>query len=268
MVMLGGEYSLRMTGAGAKELAAALLAVAKDQHKTKGKTRLQSMLKSGKELKVFNIDMRDLATFATEAKRYGVLYTVIKGAGAKDGDKIDVMVKAEDASKINRIVEKLDYGKVDVADVVSEIEQSREAAQSQEADRGVKGKDKDDLLVDELLEKPVDKQAASSENPTAAKMASPAPSEPISEKSGRSEADITDKGEDGEKDGQPGNAEKAQHRKSDEGKAERSRPSVKAEIEDIKAERKAKPKEPAKPKQLEHQQPAKKRIKQPSQKER
>ena len=36
------------------------------------------MLKSGKELKVFQLKQDDLKRFALEAKRYGVLYTLVK----------------------------------------------------------------------------------------------------------------------------------------------------------------------------------------------
>lgn len=44
----------------------------------KGKARLDSLLKSGKELKVFAIRHEDLKKFCEEAKRYGVLYSVLK----------------------------------------------------------------------------------------------------------------------------------------------------------------------------------------------
>ncbi|UTY40893.1 PcfB family protein [Allocoprobacillus halotolerans] len=61
-----------------KSLAVTLYAILTDKKKVKGKTRLQSMLKSGRELKVFAIRHEDLKTFCNEAKRYGVLYSVLK----------------------------------------------------------------------------------------------------------------------------------------------------------------------------------------------
>ena len=51
MSLEGVEVAAKITGAGAKEIALLLYAVLKDQKKTKGKTRLTNMLRSGKELK-------------------------------------------------------------------------------------------------------------------------------------------------------------------------------------------------------------------------
>ena len=51
MSLQGFEVGARITGSGAKEVAALLLAVMKDKKKTAGKTKLVNMLKSGKELK-------------------------------------------------------------------------------------------------------------------------------------------------------------------------------------------------------------------------
>lgn len=111
MTLAGSEMALRLTGAGAKNLAAALMAAAASSEKTKGKTRLAAMLKSGKELKVFSVPADELKNFAAEAKRYGVIYVVVK---EKDRpDTVDLMVRAEDASKINRIIERLGLGTVE-----------------------------------------------------------------------------------------------------------------------------------------------------------
>ena len=48
----GVELAAKITGNGAKHLAVMLYAALKNQGKTKGKTRLSYMLRSGKELKV------------------------------------------------------------------------------------------------------------------------------------------------------------------------------------------------------------------------
>ena len=105
MSLQGFEVGARITGSGAKEVAALLLAVMKDKKKTAGKTNLVNMLKSGKELKVFSVRQEDFKKFTEEAKRYGVLYTALINKKAKDG-VTDILVKAEDASKINRIVQR------------------------------------------------------------------------------------------------------------------------------------------------------------------
>ena len=77
MYLQGFEVGLRATGAGAKEILALILAMAKDKKKTAGKTNLVNMLKSGKELKVFSVRQEDFKKFTEEAKRYGVLYTAL-----------------------------------------------------------------------------------------------------------------------------------------------------------------------------------------------
>ena len=119
-----GEVAVKLAGAGAKQIAVMLYAILRDQKKTRGKTRLESMLRSGKELKVFAVKDRDLRKFCQEAKKYGVLYCVLKDRDATDGIT-DIMVRAEDASKINRIFERFKLSSVDMASIRQEIEQSR-----------------------------------------------------------------------------------------------------------------------------------------------
>ena len=85
MTLEGTEVAAKITGAGAKQLALLLYAVLRDQKKTKGKIRLTNMLRSGKELKVFAIQDGDLQRFCSEAKKYGVLYCVLKDKSATDG---------------------------------------------------------------------------------------------------------------------------------------------------------------------------------------
>ena len=92
MTLEGAEVAAKVTGAGAKQVAVLLYAILRDQKKTKGKTRLASMLRSGKELKVFAVRDTDLQRFCTEAKKYGVLYCVLKDRAAEDGIT-DIMVR-------------------------------------------------------------------------------------------------------------------------------------------------------------------------------
>ena len=110
ITLAGGETLVRLTGTGAKNLAALLIAASSSREKTKGKSRLESMLKTGKELSVFTVPHDRLKAFAKEARRYGVLYTVVKEKGAPAS--IDLIVRSEDASKVNRIVERLSLGSV------------------------------------------------------------------------------------------------------------------------------------------------------------
>ena len=106
MSLEGTEVALKLSGSAAKNIAAALYTIAKnaDRNKTKGHQRLSAMLKSGKELKVFTISEEHLKRFAQEAKRYGVVYCALRGKEPSADGMVDVMVRAEDASKINRMI--------------------------------------------------------------------------------------------------------------------------------------------------------------------
>lgn len=66
------------------------------------------LLKEGKELRVFDVKESDLNQFAEAAKQYGVLFSVIKNGHDEFGN-VDVLTRAEDVSKINRILEKMQY---------------------------------------------------------------------------------------------------------------------------------------------------------------
>lgn len=124
----GADFLLRLTGTGLKNLAFLLISALKsaDVHKTKGKTRLTAMLKSGKPLTVFSINNADLEVFAKEAKHYGVLYCALGNPAYSPDGVTDIMVKQEDAVRINRIVERFQLAAVNTAEIKSEILNERE----------------------------------------------------------------------------------------------------------------------------------------------
>ena len=74
MSLEGAEFALKITGSAAKNLAAALYTVLKDQKKTKGKARIEAMLREKRPLKVYTIKKEDCPEFAKQAKGYGILY--------------------------------------------------------------------------------------------------------------------------------------------------------------------------------------------------
>jgi hypothetical protein len=251
LTFTGAEYVLRLSGAGTKHLASALWSVATTQQKSKGKARLESLLKSGKELKVFNISESELATFAKEAKRYGVLYAVIKGGKDNPDALVDVMVKTEDAAKINRIVEKLELGRFDETSVVVEAERELAAKGKDATDKGVAQKDTNALL-DQFIGAQAAKEDNATENPTAAKTASPAPSEHSSEKPGNPPKTTADR-----ESPQPKEAAGKPNAREGTGfdTGGRDRRSVKAQIEEKRTQRTALSQNPAKPQQTRHQAP-------------
>lgn len=142
MSLEGFEVAAKITGAGAKSIAILLYSILKEEKKTKGKARLTSMLRSGKELKVFTVKSGDLKKFTQEAKKYGVLYCVLTDRKNKDPNaEVDVIARAEDASKISRIVERFNLASVDTASIVTEAEKSKDAKDGQpEPDIGVQEK--------------------------------------------------------------------------------------------------------------------------------
>ena len=185
MSLEGFEVAAKITGAGAKNIAILLYSILKEEKKTKGKARLTSMLRSGKELKVFTVKNADLQKFTQEAKKYGVLYCVLADRKNKDPNaEVDVIARAEDASKISRIVERFDLASVDTASIVTEAEKSRDAKGRKdgqpEPEIGVEEKAEKDKLLDALMGKPVQKEE-NAPNPSVAKTEKSPLSEPTSE---------------------------------------------------------------------------------------
>ena len=189
MSLEGFEVAAKITGAGAKNIAILLYSILKDEKKTKGKARLTSMLRSGKELKVFTVKRGDLQKFTQEAKKYGVLYCVLTDRKNKDPNaEVDVIARAEDASKISRIVERFHLASVDTASIVTEAEKSKDGKAAAkdakdgqpEPDVGVQEKAEKDKLLDALMGKPVQKEE-NAPNPSVAKTEKSPLSEPTSE---------------------------------------------------------------------------------------
>lgn len=213
MSLEGTEVALKLSGSAAKNIAAALYTIAKnaDRNKTKGHQRLSAMLKSGKELKVFTISEEHLKRFAQEAKRYGVVYCALRGKERSADGMVDMMVRAEDASKINRIVERFKLATVDTASIKHDIEKTRQEKESAPAvpEQAAPQKDAEDILLDDMMGAPIQKEPPSPENPTAAKTGKSPPSAPTS----------------------------GMQRKTAEGTAKESRPSVREELREIKAAR-------------------------------
>lgn len=241
----GFEVAAKLTGSAAKNVALLLVSVLKQEQQTKGKARLTNMIKSGKELKVFSIPNKDLAQFTKQAKRYGVLYCVLRDKSAKGDDvPVDIIARAEDASKIQRIVERFEIGKVDKAGVITQAEQDK--ADREAVVREVPTKTKGEIIEEEAMGKPLQKEGQSHENPTVAKTEKSPPSERSSEISGTA----IDRG----------TAKQADKKPSVREKLERYKTAAKADKEADRAEpalSKEKSKTPEPNRQTVHTQPKK-----------
>lgn len=224
----GFEVAAKLTGSAAKNIAILLASVLKQEatqaNKTRGKARLTNMIKSGKELKVFSIPNKDLKKFTEQAKRYGVLYCVLRDKNTNgDNVPVDIIARAEDASKIQRIVERFELGKVDKAAIVTEAQKSVEKREAMEKDKPTKTKN--EIITEEAVRKPIQKEGYSQSNPTVAKTDKNPPSRHDSEP-----ADMqTDKGTVSERQRKPSvkaklDRYKAQSKQQKE--AERKEPEV------------------------------------------
>lgn len=102
------ESAVKLAGLGAKNLAALLLALLRDNKKLKGKTGINKLIQADKQLGIFHVKKSDLGKFKKLAEKYGVLFAPVYNRTADKGI-YDVLVKAEDASQVNRILEVLKY---------------------------------------------------------------------------------------------------------------------------------------------------------------
>lgn len=256
MSLEGTEVALRLTGSAAKNIAAIIYSVLKnrDKNKTKGRQRLSAMLKSGKELKVFTISEDHLKAFSEEAKRYGVVYCALREKTPSADGLVDVMVRAEDASKINRIVDRFKLATVDTVSIKRDIEKSKTARDTEPAapEQDRPDKAEDDRLLDDLMGAPIQKEETTPPNPKAVKSDS---FQKAAEKS------------------HPSELISKRPSKTAEGtaKSPEQRPSVREELREIRAKQQAaaevkrdelvKPEKSAKPKTTEHKQPTRKKSK-------
>ena len=211
----GMEVAAKITGSAAKEVAALLYAALKnrDKNKIKGRQRLTSMLRSGKELTIFTVKNKDMARFVADAKRYGVVYCVLREAKDNPHGVSEIMVRAEDAAKINRIVENIKIATVSDPEVIRENaetgrDKNKDAAGQTAPEQERPQKSEDDRLLDEMMAAPAQKQEAAQENPTAARTEKSRPSEPSSKS----------------------------RKRSAEGTAKEDRPSVREELREIRRE--------------------------------
>ena len=190
----GAEWAIRLAGTGAKNLGVMLYAMSKEQNKTRGAERLNNMLRSGKPLKVYTFSAKDMDKFKEVAKQYGILYTILKEKD-KTGDVFDVLVRADDESKINRIADRFSLTKIDTATLKAELlkekakrEQNGESSKASRADDEKEGEkttnnegqdppvpeqteeEYEEGVAEKLLsEKPIQKEARSYANPTSAR---------------------------------------------------------------------------------------------------
>ena len=162
----GVEVIAKLSGSGVKNIAAMIFAILNNKKKTKGKTTLTNMLKSEKALNIFSIRRKELKTFAEGAKAYGIPYCVLMDKDKKDPNSIvDIMIKDEDAVRINRVVKRLNINTVELAEVRTEVVKTREEKIGQQSvDIGVQEKSKKEQFEDLIAKKPIQNESRIEEN--------------------------------------------------------------------------------------------------------
>ena len=123
--------ALKLTGAAAKNFALFVYAVLKDQKKVRGKTRLVRMLREQRPFKFFNVPTESMKDFVKEAKGHGLLFVPIRNK--KNPDHIEVVVFADDASKVQRIYDNLNMDYVQAEAGSATVEQAMEPAKQTQA---------------------------------------------------------------------------------------------------------------------------------------
>jgi hypothetical protein len=198
----GIEVAAKITGAAAKNIAAMLYTVYKNRDtskvSSKGREKLNSMLKSGRPLEVFTVSREHFRTFAQQAKSYGVSYCAMKNKGDKDG-VTDVLVFRDEAPRINRIAERFRFAEVkpdvktntEIAEEKAEKQSPYSKAESRSSDNSEENSRKDnDIILNKLLGNSAEK-GEKKENPDPARAEENRRSGRISEKQSRSMKNIS-----------------------------------------------------------------------------
>lgn len=143
----GTEVALRLSGSAAVTFAKFVAAVLQDKKKTHGKTRLVRLLREGKPLKFFSVEKERMREFAHEAKMHGLLFVPMRDK--TDPDHIEIAILADDASKVNRIFDRLQLDVVDtgMAEAVDEVAQDMEAVSAETTDTPQKEPQKEETPV-------------------------------------------------------------------------------------------------------------------------
>ncbi len=102
------EEAIKLLARGAKNLAALLYALAKDQKKLYGKVGMNRLLSEQRPIQVLPVRTEDFDEFKRRAKKVGLLFSAIVD---KKGDALylDVLTNIDHLSQANYILEQMGY---------------------------------------------------------------------------------------------------------------------------------------------------------------
>ena len=135
----GTEMVLKLSGLAAKNFALFVYAVLNDQQKVRGKTKLVRMLKERRPFKFFTVPEDRMKEFAKEAKDHGLLYTAIRNK--QRPGQIELVVFADDAAKVNRILDNMGLDFVKAQSGEARFEEPGKEQREKEPEKEAPGKE-------------------------------------------------------------------------------------------------------------------------------
>ena len=117
------EEASKLLARGAKNLAALLYALAKDQKKLYGKVNMNRLLSEQRPIEVLPLRTEDFDEFKRRAKKVGLLFSTILD---KKGDApyLEILTNIDHLSQANYILEQMGYQPKQLEDVQPKKEQT------------------------------------------------------------------------------------------------------------------------------------------------
>lgn len=252
----GTEMVLKLSGLAAKNFALFVYAVLNDQQKVRGKTKLVRMLKERRPFKFFRIPEDRMREFAREAKDHGLLYTAIRNKSRQG--QIELVVFADDASKVNRILDNLnmDFVQAQAGEATVEQVPAVPGTEQPSAVPDKKPEPAEEVETVTTEHGPVDFQVGNNEEEFNFSDTADAAKEQVPENftSGREPADKAPAEKNPSEPSSPSNGSSSEASGGE-------KPSVKKELEEIRKEQTSKKEEKAKPPQRQTNTPGRTRRK-------
>ena len=102
------ESAAKLLGSGVKNVAALLLAIAKDNYKVVGKTNSKRLARDPAPAEVIRIKKEDMGKFQKLARELGILYFFARKKGSQ-GEYVNVVSTQNYAAQLNAALEALGY---------------------------------------------------------------------------------------------------------------------------------------------------------------
>lgn len=102
------ESAAKLLGSGVKNVAALLLAIAKDNYKVVGKTNSKRLARDPAPAEVIRIKKEDMGRFQKLAKEFGVLFFFAQKKGNESG-YVNVVSTQNYAAQLNAVMEAMGY---------------------------------------------------------------------------------------------------------------------------------------------------------------